>query len=387
MKRCGPGSSILVLSHEFPPIGGGAGINLDFLCRGLHRHGVGITLMTVSSSKRIPGPFPVIPIRTTRWKRFETNLTTMFFFCIGAVVRSLSIDGKQYGAVFSNMALPAGLPGALLSRRFRIPHIIWHHGSDVHGGRPEGAGLLQKILLRVIWRSSSVNLFVSGSLGRLALSYNGRTPDAAHVLSIGVDAPDTSARPSPEKKSFFIYLGRLEKVKNPLLALHAWKLLTGRDGKVPRLGIYGNGSLESAMHRYIRKWDLSAHVQISDSVDHPEALRLLASSKALILPSLIEGFNSTMVEAALLGIPTIGSDVCGIRDFIVNGESGILFRTNFAQGLADAVSRLDSDADSAGRLGCSARSHAQELTTERVVSECIRHLAAVAPSTVSLERS
>ena len=52
--------------------------------------------------------------------------------------------------------------------------------------------------------------------------------------------------------------------------------------------------------------------------------KYLAISDVLCLPSSSEGFGSVVIEAAALGIPTIGFDIVGLSDSIEHGVSGIL---------------------------------------------------------------
>src|SRR6185369_3684966 len=68
-----------------------------------------------------------------------------------------------------------------------------------------------------------------------------------------------------------------------------------------------------------------------------------------------EGFNTTILEAACFGVPSIGSDTVGIRDFISSGETGLLFREDDDEALSQALRRLDGDAALRDALGRKAR--------------------------------
>ncbi|MBK9322822.1 MAG: glycosyltransferase family 4 protein [Bdellovibrionaceae bacterium] len=95
----------------------------------------------------------------------------------------------------------------------------------------------------------------------------------------------------------------------------------------------------------------------------------MAAADFLCLPSYREGFGSVVIEAAACGIPTIGADIPGLRDAIVNSETGVLVPCKDAQKLADAISALVSDEKLRVRMGAAARKRACEQFEYRVLSQ------------------
>lgn len=69
----------------------------------------------------------------------------------------------------------------------------------------------------------------------------------------------------------------------------------------------------------------------------------MAIADVLALPSYREGFGTVIIEAASMGVPSVGSRIYGLSDAIVDGETGILVPPRDAQGLADALTRLLTD--------------------------------------------
>ncbi len=65
------------------------------------------------------------------------------------------------------------------------------------------------------------------------------------------------------------------------------------------------------------------NVLCTDKVDNHELF--LAISHVLCLPSYREGFGTIVIDAAALGVPTIGSNIVGLVDSIDNNNTGILF--------------------------------------------------------------
>lgn len=66
--------------------------------------------------------------------------------------------------------------------------------------------------------------------------------------------------------------------------------------------------------------------------------------RALVFPSLwYEGLPLTVPEALSLGTPAIVSDVCAARESIVDGDTGLLFKSGDASTLARALMKLKDD--------------------------------------------
>ncbi len=89
-----------------------------------------------------------------------------------------------------------------------------------------------------------------------------------------------------------------------------------------------------------------------------EPERYLAITDVFCLPSYREGFGNVVIEAAAMGVPTIGTDIVGLRDSIVNGETGLLVSPKDADALANALSGLLADEARRIAMGNNARARA-----------------------------
>lgn len=68
-----------------------------------------------------------------------------------------------------------------------------------------------------------------------------------------------------------------------------------------------------------------------------EPERFMSASDVFVLPSYREGFGLSIIEAASVGIPAIGSKIYGITDAIVDGETGLLFEPGDVDSLASQM--------------------------------------------------
>ena len=140
----------------------------------------------------------------------------------------------------------------------------------------------------------------------------------AIVAWLGVDRhPAVARKPATPKRPTFVVLGTIEGRKNHLLLLDVWSRLVERLGdKAPQLLIIGQRGWEAeeAFALLDRSSRLRGHViEISDCSDEDLAAHL-ASARALLFPSMAEGFGLPLLEALGAGVPVLASDLPVFRE-------------------------------------------------------------------------
>jgi glycosyltransferase involved in cell wall biosynthesis len=83
--------------------------------------------------------------------------------------------------------------------------------------------------------------------------------------------------------------------------------------------------------------------------------RYLAISDIFCLPSYREGFGTAVIEAAAMGLPTVGTSIYGLIDAVVDGETGILVPPRDDRALLAALKHLLDNPDESTRMGKAAR--------------------------------
>lgn len=91
----------------------------------------------------------------------------------------------------------------------------------------------------------------------------------------------------------------------------------------------------------------------------------------LVLPSYREGFPNVVLEASAAGLPTIGYRSTGVRDAVVDGETGELVETGDVDGLTKAIARYAEDAALRQRQGQAAFERVKRSFEEEKVFEAI----------------
>jgi glycosyltransferase involved in cell wall biosynthesis len=195
------------------------------------------------------------------------------------------------------------------------------------------------------------NLFltVSSSTAQ-ALTDLGVRPDQIRQVCNGVEPPQPLTPRSPEP--LFLALGRLTDYKRIDLLLRLWERVRHVVGG--QLVIAGDGPERARIEALA-----GPGVVVRGRVSEEEKHRLLCSAWMLLHPAMIEGWGIVIVEAAIRGTPGIGFDVPGLRDSVVDGETGLLVR-NEGQ-FASAWASLALDHRTRERLGRRARERALRL--------------------------
>ena len=103
----------------------------------------------------------------------------------------------------------------------------------------------------------------------------------------------------------------------------------------------------------------------------PKPERYLSISDLFCLPSYREGFPNVVIEAAVMGVPTVGTRMVGLVDSVVDGETGILVPPRDVDALADALSRMLSDEALRMRMGKAAQERARALYDSNTVNQLL----------------
>ncbi|HEU0284275.1 MAG TPA: glycosyltransferase family 1 protein [Sphingomicrobium sp.] len=134
---------------------------------------------------------------------------------------------------------------------------------------------------------------------------------------LGTETSATGGTAAPPVRPTFIILGTIEARKNHILLLQTWKRLVSRLGpQAPKLLIVGQRGWESEeVFALLDRGDNfgDAVVELGDCTD-ADLARHLASARALLFPSLAEGYGLPLVEALRAGTPVIASDLPVFRE-------------------------------------------------------------------------
>lgn len=154
-------------------------------------------------------------------------------------------------------------------------------------------------------------------------------------------------------------VSRLRQEKGIDILLEAFTLLI-RSGEKAHLLLVGSGPDEKKLKDIVQADELNSSVTFYGEAEWERAMQLMSLLDIVVIPSRFEGFGLTAAEAMAAGKPVVASDTSGLKEVVINDETGILFPVDEAQALKIALERLIREPNLRERLGNAGR--------ERVIS-------------------
>lgn len=270
--------------------------------------------------------------------------------------------------IISTHSSKAGILGRLAGRRLGIPTITTAHGwlfdLPLKGRRQRLVWRIEKGMAPLARRIVTV----CESDRQLAIDSGVSEPD--RFVTIHNAMPDVErdlradASVAPPR---LLMVARFAAQKDHATLFRALANLTDLEWT---LDLVGSGPLEESVRTLSRSLGLSERVRfLGMREDVPE---LIAGSQLYLLVSHWEGFPRSILEALRGGLPVIASDVGGVREAVIDGETGFVVPENDDVLLADRLKQLIQDAELRATMGQAAREHYEaHFTFDRLVGETL----------------
>ena len=140
----------------------------------------------------------------------------------------------------------------------------------------------------------------------------------ATVALLAPELPDAAYTYRPVLKPYFVFVSTIEPRKNHLMILQVWLKLAEKMGdSAPRLVIIGQRGwgFEEVSRLLKDSAILKQLVTEVSTCSDMDMVNYLKYSQALVFPSFTEGYGMPVVEALVLGVPVIASDLDVFREF------------------------------------------------------------------------
>ena len=385
----------------YPPFSfGGDAIGIQRLSRALVKQGHSVTIILDVDAYNVlsPNPDPEIPESTdgveiiplrSNYKKISILLTQQ----IGRpVIQSKKIkqllDNGQYDVIVYNNTSLVGGPGLLsYGNALKLymahehwlicpSHVLWRHGRErctsrqclrcvLHYHRPPQlwryTGLLQR-------QQKHVDTFIAMSeFSRKKHKEFGFKPDMK-VLNYFLPEPDSNIAikesNSPHNKPYFLFVGRLEKIKGLDDVIPVFNNFDQAD-----LLIAGDGEYTGVLKDLAQG---NTNVKFLGRVNPDELDNYYQHAVALIVPSVcFETFGIILIESFRQGTPVIARSIGPFPEIVQRSGGGILF--NDATDLTEAMEKIQSDPAYRDKLAKQGReSFSQYWSEEAIVPEFLQ---------------
>ena len=226
--------------------------------------------------------------------------------------------------------------------------------------RPLGA-LYRGVPFQAVSVSTADDLVARGiPRGSIRVIYNG--VDSARLT------PDPAERsPTP----LFVYLGRLKKYKRVDVVIRAF---AGLNVPGATLEIAGTGDYRAQLEGLVKSLDLNDRVKFLGFIPEDDKIHLLRRAWASTLASPKEGWGISNLEAAACATPVIAANSPGIRESVIDGQTGFLVPQDDPEAMTAAMRGIVESPELVSSIGAAGRRYAETFTWDRAANDTLAHL-------------
>lgn len=229
------------------------------------------------------------------------------------------------------------------------------------------------------WKHRQVRLFICASEAIRRLLIEQGVPEGRCVtVHEGVDLEHIAAR-APRSLHEELWLPRGAPVVLNVAALTAHKgqrhfidaaARVLRQLPDVRFVILGEGELRTSLERQTRELGLERRVLLPGF--RPDVLSLLKTCDLFVMSSVMEGLGTSLLDAMACAKPIVATEVGGIPEVVVNGETGLLVPPRDADALAHAIMTLLTDEPLARQVASAGYERVRRrFSAERMVAETL----------------
>jgi colanic acid/amylovoran biosynthesis glycosyltransferase len=281
---------------------------------------------------------------------------------IGVRTRALAkyLTDQKIDVVFAEY----GMVGALVTKACQmanVPLVIHYHGADVH--HRETITLYRELYQRSFNYASGM-IAVSGDMVK-ALVEMGAPANKITNASCGVD-PDAFPQLDISRTGrTFLAIGRFVEKKSPTSVVQAFKLVVDKFPDAT-LAMVGQGPLFEETKKIITDLQLEKSVSLLGVLNSAQIKELFAKTRCFVQHSVtaangdMEGTPVTILEAGSSGLAIVSTQHAGIKEAVIDGETGYLVPEHDIQGMAGYMIKIAADVDLAVQLGTKEATYIRE---------------------------
>lgn len=378
---------VALFSKEYPPhVYGGAGVHVEYLSRALAK--------TMDVEVRCFGDQhssePHLHIRGyPQWDETKRTTDPRFVGAVDAYARSLAMAKDNLDADLVHChTWYTDIGGVIASKLWGIPYILTIHSLEpLRPWKVEQLGNgyhLSAWMERMAIEQADAIVAVSQETKADVLRFFDLDPARVHVIHNGIDLEEYRAVSGTDVLSrqgidparpFVLFVGRITRQKGIMHLVNAIPkidpalqiVLCAGAPDTPEIGQEMADSVAGiALER-------SGVIWIRDMLPRPDVIQLYTHASVFCCPSVYEPFGIINLEAMACGTAVVASNVGGIPEVVVPGETGLLVDPGlvdgsfeprdpqqFADALADAINRLAKDDGLRRRFGVAGRKRVEE---------------------------
>ena len=274
-----------------------------------------------------------------------------------------------------------GLAGHLAGKLYGIPHVVTAHSLEPHrpwkreqlGGGYDVSSWSER---NAIENADAVIAVSAGMKSSILDVYPNVDPDKVHVVLNGIDTQLWQPREAEfldklgvdRNRPIVAFVGRITRQKG---VAHLLKAAADFDPDVQLVlcaGAPDTPEIEAETKSLVEGLQAQRDgvYWVREMLSRTDIQQIYSGADIFVCPSIYEPLGIVNLEAMACGTAVVASDVGGIPEVVVDGETGTLVHydeqvpAEFEAGIAAAVNRLVGDADTLRAWGAAGRKRAEE---------------------------
>lgn len=175
------------------------------------------------------------------------------------------------------------------------------------------------------------------------------------------------------KEDKIIYVGRFAWEKDPEILIRAFAHVS-KNYPTWTLEMAGTGPLLEPMKALVKELSLEEQVCFLDKVS--DVASLYQSASMLVLPSVVEGFPNSLIEAMSFGLPTICFSDIPYEDIITHRLDGLVVKERSPEALAEAIQLFIDKEDFRNELGTNANYSVKRFDKQIIAQQVLAFMKA-----------
>ena len=328
---------ILIISHEYPPIGGGGSNACFFLARQFAQNGNDVDILTamyegLPETERTEFGVNIYRVKCKRKNKEKSSFAEMLSFLCGAWRKAEKMAKENhYDKCLVFFGIPSGPIALHLKKKYGLPYVVRFGGGDIPGAQKRFKYVYAVVspILRRIWEKADSLIANSEGLKERAQRFENRYEIS--VIENGVD--DRFFAPSEEKEENstlkILFVSRLIEGKGLQFVIPKIKDINAQvfkeRKKSVKLFIVGDGPYRGELEKITRESAAEDIVSFEGRKNKDEVRLYYRDADIFILPSLSEGMPNVVLEAMASGLPIVMTPCEGSKE-LINGN-GIISKT------------------------------------------------------------
>ncbi len=254
-----------------------------------------------------------------------------------------------------------GMVGAMVTKACRlanVPLVIHYHGADVHHHDTVNE-YLPWYKKSFVYASKLVA--VSNDMVN-ALKTIGAPADKLVLNPYGVDLSKFTIAPVSHSGISFLAVGRFVEKKSPSSVIKAFKIVVDKFPDA-RLTMVGSGVLLEPTKQLADELGLKEKISFPGVQSSQQIQQLMQQSRCFVQHSVtaadgdMEGTPNTILEAGASGLAIVSTQHAGIKEAVINGETGYLVPEHDIEGMANYMLKIAANVQLAATVGSKEAEH------------------------------